>query len=44
MLQKAISLLTELANRKFWGKVILKFEGGKVTHVLQEESIKLETL
>lgn len=37
-----IKLLTDLSARKFFGKVIISFEDGKVQLVKKEETLKPE--
>lgn len=36
----ALDYLSNLASQKFWGTVTLKFEGGEIVHVKQEENLK----
>ena len=36
----ALDYLRDLASQKFWGTVTLKFEGGEIVHVKQEENLK----
>ena len=37
-------LLNRLKLSKFYGKVTIHFNSGKVTHIIREESIKLEDI
>ncbi len=39
-LRKVISFLIRLCTRRFYGKVTLNFQGGQITTIVQEESIK----
>ena len=41
MLQKLVDMLKELMEDKFYGKVELSFEAGKVVNIKKTESIKL---
>ena len=36
----AIKIITDLCSRKFYGKLVLSFEAGKVTNIKKEENIK----
>lgn len=40
-MKELIKFITDLMSRKFYGKVIISFENGKITHLKKEESIKL---
>ena len=41
MTEKLLAYLKKLTDNKFYGKVVLSFENGKVTHMKEEKSIKL---
>jgi len=41
MLQKLVDMIKELMEDKFYGKVELSFEAGKVVNIKKTESIKL---
>ncbi len=40
-MKKLIELITDLIERKFYGKVTISFEAGNIVVVKKEESIKL---
>ena len=42
--ETTLHYLRELAARKFWGSVTLKFEAGRVVHIKKEESVKPDEL
>lgn len=35
-----LEYLSELANRKFWGFISVKYENGVIVHLRQEENLK----
>lgn len=37
-----IKILQQLMTLRFWGEILIKFEGGKIVHVRKTESIKIE--
>ena len=37
-----VKFITDLIARKFFGKIIVSFENGKIVHLRKEESIKPE--
>ena len=41
MIDKLIAYLKELVHNRFYGRVVLHFEAGKVVHINEEKSIKL---
>ena len=41
MIEKLLAYLKDLIDNKFYGKVVLFFENGKVTHMKEEKSVKL---
>jgi hypothetical protein len=38
--ENALDYLRNLASQNFWGTVTLKYEGGGIVHVRQEENLK----
>lgn len=41
-LTKLMEMLKDLTLKRFYGSMVIKFEGGKIVQVKKEESIKLE--
>lgn len=41
-LESIIKLLRKLAEIKFWGEILLKWEAGKIVHIKKTENIKPE--
>lgn len=39
-MDRLINLIKDLANLKFWGELVVKFEGGKVVLMEKREKIK----
>jgi hypothetical protein len=39
-MQRVIELIRELVANRFWGELVVKFEGGKVVLVKKTENIK----
>jgi hypothetical protein len=39
-MDKLISLIKDLVSHKFWGELVVKFEGGKVVLIEKREKIK----
>ena len=37
-----VKLLTDILTRKFYGKLTIQIENGKIVNVKQEESLRLE--
>ena len=35
-----IEYIRDLSNQRFWGFVTLKYEGGTIVHIRQEENLK----
>jgi len=42
--QKIAKYLMSRVDARFFGKVIIVFQSGKVTHIIEEKSLKLEAL
>lgn len=40
-MDKLLKILKELTADKFYGKLIISFENGRVVHLKKEESIKV---
>ena len=40
-MDKIISLIKDFIERKLYGSITVKFESGKIVHVVKEESIKV---
>lgn len=40
-MNKLIKIIEGLTSGKFYGKLVIKFEHGKVVHLVKEESIKV---
>ncbi len=38
--EAALDYIQDLSGQRFWGFLTLKFEGGTVVHVRQEENLK----
>jgi hypothetical protein len=38
--EAAERFVRELAGHRFWGSITIRFEAGKVVHVIREESFK----
>jgi len=41
-MKQAIKIITDLCTRKYYGKLTISFEGGKITLFKKEETIKPE--
>jgi len=41
MIEKLLAFIKKLIDNKFYGKLTVSFEAGKVVHLKKEESIKL---
>jgi len=41
MLKKLLAFIEKLVYGKFYGKIVISFEAGKIIHLKKEESIKL---
>jgi len=41
MIQKLLAYIKDLVDNRFYGKLILSFESGKIVHLKKEENIKL---
>jgi hypothetical protein len=43
-ISKVFTYIEALADQRFWGNLSLKFQGGRVIHLVREESLKPEEL
>jgi hypothetical protein len=35
-------IITDLISKRFWGKIVITFENGKITRAIKEESLRPE--
>jgi len=40
-MKQLFNFITDLVAGKFYGKLIISFQNGNISHVIKEESIKL---
>lgn len=43
-IEKLIDLLSDLTDRRFWGKIEIDFQAGRIAVIKKTESIKLDRM
>ncbi len=41
-MEKVFRMISQLAGKKFWGEVVIKFKDGKIELIHKNEQIKLD--